>query len=267
LCQLRLMSPYVAKSSGEFTQAIALRSQRSTRLVCFIRKSNQNHVTFSNRGALDTGVETTSINTQTTDHLGLLDAALGYIEQRHWDVALGTEVLRQDGVWSCSCGEAGCAAIGAHPLHRDWQKKISGQPSKAHEWWSAHPRSSIILPTGRVFDVLDVSEEAGCLALARLERSEANIGPVAATPTRRMYFFVLPNSREKLDKVLPGLGWGKTPLDLVCRSAGDYVIAPPSRMGIRGQAQWVRSPSDTNRWLPDIEELLAPLSYACGQHR
>jgi hypothetical protein len=216
---------------------------------------------------LDTGVETTSITKQSTDHLGLLDAALGYIEQRHWDVALGTEVLRQDGVWSCSCGEAGCAAIGAHPLHRDWQKKISGQPSKAHEWWSAHPRSSIILPTGRVFDVLDVSEAAGCLALARLERSEANIGPVAATPTRRMYFFVLPQSKDKLAKVLPGLGWGKSALDLVCRSAGDYVVAPPSRMGLRGQAQWVRPPADTNRWLPDVEELLAPLSYACGLHR
>jgi hypothetical protein len=216
---------------------------------------------------LDTGVETTSINTQTTDHLGLLEAALGYIEQRHWDIALGTEVMRNDGVWSCSCTDPQCAMVGAHPLQRDWQKKISGQPSKAHEWWTAYPRSSIILPTGRVFDVLDVSEAAGCLALARLERSEANIGPVAATPTRRMYFFVLPGSKPKLAKVLPGLGWGKNPLDLICRSVGDYVVAPPSRMGIRGQAQWVRPPADANRWLPDIEEILAPLSYACGLHR
>lgn len=238
-------------------------------MACFVRKSNQNHVTFSNRGALDTGVETTTttINAQTSDHLNLLGTALGYIEQRHWDVALGTEVLRHDGQWSCSCGDQRCPAVGSHPAQRDWQKKISGQPSKAHEWWTAHPRASIILPTGRVFDVLDVSEQAGCLALARLERSEANIGPVAATPTRRMYFFVLPNSRGKLLKVLPTLGWGNVPLDLVCRGAGDYVVAPPSRMGIKGQAQWVRPPADTNRWLPDVEELLAPLSYACGLHR
>lgn len=243
-------------------------------MACFVGKSNQNLVTFPNRGALDTGVETktTTIGAQSTispggDHLNLLEAALGYIERRHWDVALGTEVLRHDGQWSCSCGDPGCAAIGAHPAQRDWRKRISGQPSKAHEWWSAHPRASVILPTGRVFDVLDVSEQAGCLALARLERSEANIGPVAATPTRRMYFFVLPDSRSKLARALPALGWSGADLDLICRGAGDYVVAPPSRMGIRGQAQWVRPPADSNRWLPDAEELLAPLTYACGQQR
>jgi Bifunctional DNA primase/polymerase, N-terminal len=201
------------------------------------------------------------------DHLGLLKAALEYIEDRHWDVVLGTEVRRHDGTWSCSCGNPQCTALGAHPAYRDWQKKISGQPSRAHEWWTAQPQASILLPTGRVFDVLDVSEAAGCLALARLERAGANLGPVAATPTRRMYFFVLPNSRSKVAKVLAGLGWGRTALDLICRGAGDYVVAPPSRMGIRGQAQWVRRPAEANRWLPDAEELLGPLAYSCGLQR
>ncbi|HEV2639735.1 MAG TPA: bifunctional DNA primase/polymerase [Actinocrinis sp.] len=212
-------------------------------------------------------METTRINAQAADHLNLLDAALGYIGQRHWEVALGTEVLRRDGRWSCSCADPRCAAFGAHPARPDWPDQVSGQPSRAHEWWSAQPRASVILPTGRSFDVLEVSEQAGCLALARLERSGANLGPVAATPTRRMYFFVLPNAQAGLAKMLPTLGWGNTPLDLVCRGAGDYVVAPPSRMGVKGQAQWVRPPAETNRWLPDAEELAAPLSYACGQHR
>ena len=201
------------------------------------------------------------------DRLGLLDAALEYIEDRHWDVVLGTSVQRDNGMWSCSCGDRRCAQIGAHPAMRDWQKKISGQPSRAHEWWSVHPQGSIILPTGRAFDVLECSEEAGLLALARLERSGASPGPVAATPTRRLYFFVLPNSRVKVAKALAGLGWGRTALDLACRSAGDYIVAPPSRMGIRGQVQWVRGPADSARWLPDPEEVLAPLAYACGLHR
>jgi hypothetical protein len=31
--------------------------------------------------------------------------------------------------------------------------------------------------------------------------------------------------------------------------------------------QWVRPPGEANRWMPDVEELLAPLAYACGIHR
>jgi hypothetical protein len=205
--------------------------------------------------------------THPQDRLGLLAAALEYIEDRHWDVVLGTSVRRENGQWSCSCGDRRCAQIGAHPAMRDWQKKVSGQPSRAHEWWSTDPQGSIILPTGRAFDVLECSEEAGLLALARLERNGTNPGPVAATPTRRLYFFVLPNSRTKVAKTLAGLGWGRTSLDLACRSAGDYIVAPPSRMGTRGQVQWVRGPADSARWLPDPEEVLAPLAYACGLHR
>jgi hypothetical protein len=198
---------------------------------------------------------------------GLLAAALEYIEDRHWEIALGTSVQRSEGSWSCSCGSPQCAEIGSHPAQRDWQKRISGQPSKAHEWWTATPDASVLLPTGRAFDVLEVSEAAGCLGLARMERAGVNVGPVAATPTRRMYFFVLPNARPKTVKLLATLGWGRTALDLSCRGAGDYIVAPPSRMGVLGHAQWVRRPSETNSWMPDVDELLAPLAYACGLHR
>jgi Bifunctional DNA primase/polymerase, N-terminal len=201
------------------------------------------------------------------DPFGLLAAALEYIGDRHWEVALGTSAERSEGGWSCSCGDKQCAAIGAHPAQHDWQKHSSGQPSKAHEWWASRPTASVLLPTGRAFDVLEVSEAAGCLGLARLERAGVNVGPVAALPTRRMYFFVLPNARAKTVEMLATLGWGRTRLDLVCRGAGDYVVAPPSRMGALGHAQWVRRPSETNSWMPDVEELLAPLAYACGLHR
>jgi hypothetical protein len=231
-------------------------------------------------GGVDTTVETTMTPARTAsartatvpparadEPTGLLAAALEYIEDRHWEIALGTSVQRFEGVWSCSCGNTQCAAIGSHPAHRDWQKRISGQPSKAHEWWPAGSDASVLLPTGRAFDVLEVSEAAGCLALARLERAGVNVGPVAATPTRRMYFFVLPNARPKMGKLLATLGWGRTALDLTCRGAGDYIVAPPSRMGTLGHAQWVRRPAEANRWIPDVDELIAPLAYACGLHR
>lgn len=204
---------------------------------------------------------------RTEDPLGLLAAALEYIEDRHWEIALGTYVQRVDDAWACSCGNPQCPAPGAHPAARDWPKRISGQPSKAHEWWSARPRSAVLLPTGRAFDALEVSEDAGCLALARLERAGVALGPVAATPDRRMYFFILPNARTKMVKLLTALGWGRSPLDLACRGAGEYIVAPPSRMGLLGQAQWVRRPAESNRWMPDVEELIAPIAYACGLHR
>ena len=101
----------------------------------------------------------------------------------------------------------------------------------------------------------------------RNERAGTHPGPVAATPARRLYFLVLPNARAKVAKTLTGLGWGRTTLDLICRGAGDYIVAPPSRMGTRGQVQWVRAPADSARWLPDPEEILAPLAYACALHR
>ncbi|MGH3416126.1 MAG: hypothetical protein ACRDSS_06645, partial [Actinocrinis sp.] len=44
------------------------------------------------------------------DPLGLLTAALEYIEDRHWEIALGTYVQRVGDAWACSCGDSRCAA-------------------------------------------------------------------------------------------------------------------------------------------------------------
>jgi len=31
--------------------------------------------------------------------------------------------------------------------------------------------------------------------------------------------------------------------------------------------QWARRPTPANRWLPDAEELISALAYACGRDR
>lgn len=201
------------------------------------------------------------------DRLGLLAGALGYIEQRHWDVVPGTSAVRADGAWSCSCGATACPTMGAHPAHQDWPKQITAQPSRVHTWWRANPEASVLLPTGRSFDILDVPEQAGCLALARLERSGVSLGPVAATPTRRLYFFVLPGAKAKLPELLVQAGWGRVELDLVCHGEKGWIVAPPSRMGSIGQVQWARPPGDNNRWLPEAAELVPTLAYACARDR
>jgi hypothetical protein len=131
--------------------------------------------------------------------------------------------------------------------------------------WSEYPAASVLLPTGRTFDAIDVPESAGFLALARMERMNLPLGPVTCTPDRRMLFFVLPGAAAKVDDLVRKLGWSAAAIDLSGRGDGDYVAAPPTRIGGRGAVQWARRPTPANRWLPDAEEVICPLAYACGR--
>ncbi|AOT59493.1 MULTISPECIES: bifunctional DNA primase/polymerase [Streptomyces] len=195
----------------------------------------------------------------------LVDSAVRYAEERHWDVFPGTWLETGDGLERCSCGDAACAAPGAHPFREDWAAQATGSPVAARRLWGRHPRASVLLPTGRTFDVLDVPESTGFLALARMERMDVALGPVACGPARRMAFFVLPGAAAKTADLIRGLGWSPAGLDLVAKGEGGYVVAPPTRVGGQGAVQWVRRPTHANRWLPDAEELISPLAYACGR--
>jgi hypothetical protein len=131
--------------------------------------------------------------------------------------------------------------------------------------WQRRPRASVLLPTGRTFDVIYVPESAGLHALARMERMDLPLGPVLSTPDRRLAFFVLPGASAKVPDLLSRLGWSPGSLDLVTRGEGAWVAAPPARTVGGGVAQWARQPTALNRWLPDAAETLGPLAYACGR--
>ncbi|MEU7279089.1 bifunctional DNA primase/polymerase [Streptomyces sp. NPDC045431] len=195
----------------------------------------------------------------------LLDVAVRYAEERHWEVFPGTWLEPVDGTERCSCGEAACPAPGAHPARPDWATQATGSAVAARRMWGKQPRASILLPTGRTFDALDVPEAAGFLALARMERMDLTLGPVTCTPNRRMQFFVLPGGAGKAADLVRKLGWSPTSIDLVAMGEGSYVAAPPTRVGGHGAVQWARRPTPANRWLPDAEELISPLAYACGR--
>ncbi|MFC8583112.1 bifunctional DNA primase/polymerase [Streptomyces sp. NPDC057217] len=195
----------------------------------------------------------------------LLDSAVRYAEERHWDVFPGTWLEAAEGRERCSCGADDCALPGAHASRPDWSTQATGSGVGARRMWSKQPRSSILLPTGRTFDAIEVSESAGFLALARMERMELTLGPVTCSPDRRMYFFVLPGAAAKVTDLVRKLGWIPSSLDLVTRGEGFYVAAPPTRIGGRGAVQWARRPTPANRWLPDAEELISALAYACGR--
>ncbi|MGW1658616.1 bifunctional DNA primase/polymerase [Streptomyces atratus] len=195
----------------------------------------------------------------------LLDAAVRYADERHWDVCPGTWLEAAEGAERCSCGDAGCASPGAHPAGPDWAGRATGSGTAARRMWSKHPGASILLPTGRSFDAIDVPESAGFLALARMERMDVPLGPVTRTPDRRMFFFVLPGTAADVGDLVRKLGWRAVAIDLVGRGDGHYVTGPPTRVGGRGAVQWARRPTSANRWLPDAKELISPLAYACAR--
>jgi Bifunctional DNA primase/polymerase, N-terminal len=135
-------------------------------------------------------------------------------------------------------------------------------------WWLMMPDANVILPTGRVFDVLDVPATAGTTALSRMERSGLRPGPVAMTAEDRACFFVrtrgapddenewwschLDCEPEEVADVT-GLRWH-------CRDS--YVTAPPSRYG-GSSARWLRDPGSHE--LPDGLRLLEVLADACEE--
>jgi hypothetical protein len=82
-----------------------------------------------------------------------------------------------------------------------------------------------------------------------------------------MMFFVLAGGAVKAPALLGQLGWSPASMGLAARGEGQYVAAPPTRVGPRGSAQWVREPTTVARWLPDAEELMPILAYACAQNR
>ncbi|MHB6909162.1 bifunctional DNA primase/polymerase [Streptomyces sp. CB02959] len=194
----------------------------------------------------------------------LIDTAVRYAEERHWEVFPGAWLEHDGDRPRCSCDTVNCPQPGAHPIAPGWAGTATGSATAVRRMWGRHPRASILLPTGRTFEALDVPEMAGCLALARMERLGVALGPVTRTPDRRMLFLVLPGASAKVPDLVRNLGWAPAALDLICRGEGEYIAAPPTRVGSHGAVQWARRPTASNRWLPDAEELISPLAYACA---
>ncbi|GGZ14362.1 bifunctional DNA primase/polymerase [Streptomyces nitrosporeus] len=195
----------------------------------------------------------------------LAEAAAWYAEERRWDVVAGTRLDMVDGSERCSCGRADCAWPGAHPAGPHWAGEATGGAAAARRMWDRQPGASVLLPAGRAFDALDVPESAGFLALARMERMGLPAGPVTRTPDRRTVFLVAPGGAAKAPVLVRSLGWDAGAIGLVGRGEGHYVVAPPTRVGGRGAVQWARPPGRTDHRLPDVQELIGPLAYACAR--
>jgi hypothetical protein len=176
---------------------------------------------------------------------------------------------------ACSCDRLGCPAPGAHPVSPAWQIQATADPVLVGRWWLTSPEANVILVTGRVFDVLDVPASAGMTALARMDSSGVQPGPVALSAGDRALFFVMTRGRPAdedewwschLDSEpepvaeVTGLRWH-------CRDS--YVLAPPSRFGGGAPSRWIREPDSQplrdREPLPDGLRLLEFLADACEE--
>ncbi|HVB45378.1 MAG TPA: bifunctional DNA primase/polymerase [Streptosporangiaceae bacterium] len=201
-------------------------------------------------------------------HAAARYAALG------WPVCAGAQPRdrqsQQTGTGrACSCDRIGCPAPGAHPLSPAWKIQATTDRVVIAHWWSERPQASVLLVTGRFFDVLDVPVTAGLRALRRWERSGTRPGPVALSAQGRALFFVATRAAladddewwschlDCVPEVLPavtGLRWH-------CRDS--YVVAPPSRLSNGMTARWLIEPS--SQPLPDALRLLEVLADACEE--
>jgi hypothetical protein len=170
---------------------------------------------------------------------------------------------------SCSCDRLGCPSPGSHPMSPAWQNVASADPQRIARWWATMPAANVILPTGRVFDVLDVPAEAGLLALSAMERTGMRPGPVAISPGSRAHFFV--RSRGAPDDENE---WWSCHLDCLPEEVADvaglrwhcrdsYVLAPPSRTADGPPGRWLRDPE--THALTDAVPVLELLGDACEQ--
>jgi hypothetical protein len=193
-------------------------------------------------------------------------AALG------WPVCLGTyppsQADRSSGfARSCSCDRLGCPSPGSHPESPAWQSVASADPELVANWWATTPAANVILPTGRVFDVLDVPAGVGTSALTTMERTGVRPGPVAMSPGGRAHFFIRSRGAPADE-----YEWWSCHLDCLPEEVADvaglrwhcrdsYVLAPPSRPAAGPPARWLRDPAAYE--LPDGVGLLEVLADAC----
>ncbi|MCD0452236.1 bifunctional DNA primase/polymerase [Actinocorallia sp. API 0066] len=187
----------------------------------------------------------------------LADAARSYA--RHgWTVVAGASAGADR---ACSCDRIGCPDPAAHPVSAAWGIQATTDPETLTRWWSHRPTANVILPTGRVFDVIDVPATRGQAALAAMTAANIPTGPVAKIGEDRLLFFVAtrgnPADEDEwwschLDSTPetiadnPGMRWH-------CRDS--YVVAPPSTLPTGREVTWLRPPTPTTP-LPDPLRLL-----------
>ena len=182
----------------------------------------------------------------------MVRAALDYA-RKGWRV-LPLHGINEGGFCTCNQG-ASCGSPGKHPLVGDWRNVATTDEKAIAAWFDRWPRANLGLVTGEVFDVIDIDSDEGVEQL-KLALSSDQLRALSATPHVRTgressgwHYYVSPTGLRQGAKLLPGV-------DL--RSAGGYVVAPPSRH-VSGQIYRFTSAGSSAALVAAPEPLLVAL--------
>jgi Bifunctional DNA primase/polymerase, N-terminal len=165
-----------------------------------------------------------------------------------WPVVPGT--YPEGSTW---IGRTGAPQNGPVPLHDDWFELASTGPESVGNLWCGRP-FSLLLATGLVLDVLDLSAELGRRTAAEL-RHVGLPAPIAATPTGRWLFPVV--TGEPLCAVLADHP------EVVLHGRGSWVPLPPTPF-VHGVVHWRVKPDVSGWHVPrssDVQQAILDALY------
>lgn len=136
-----------------------------------------------------------------------------------------------------ACDRATCWATSCHPLLPDWERNTA-----SGDWWQDKPHS-VLLPTGRAFDAIDVPFLVGS-AVGQTS------GPVIITPAGRWIFLV--QTGTPLRPVLADRP------DVVLHALGSWIPAPPTVLP-EGKVRWHITPHQAEWQLPSADDVQVAL--------
>lgn len=174
----------------------------------------------------------------------MISTALNYAK-RGWRV-LPVHYPTAEG--RCSCGEAGCPAVGKHPMIGGWSDDATTEPTTIQRWYKSWPKANIGLAFGAESGIVDIEVDPRSGGDRNLPRLEAKLGKLPATLSYRSggggrhRLYIYPHGQRirkatHIGRDLLSIDPKKpTGIDIV--SDGGQAVAPPSRHVSGKTYQW-----------------------------
>jgi hypothetical protein len=189
----------------------------------------------------------------------MLKAALYYAKHALPVFPVWPVIEYQPGKYVCTCSKGlRCdQKPGKHPMGMlvpHGCLEATTDPDKIRHWWTCRPDANIGAAGGKFF-MLDVDlDKGGWASRVELQKKNGNLPPTWRARTGSggfHYYFRAPDGVE-LKNTVSGIGQG---LDV--RTAGGYVVAPPSNHVSGGTYEWEWWPhltplADLPKWLTEI---------------
>lgn len=121
------------------------------------------------------------------------------------------------------------------PATRHGFKDATTDPHRIRQWWTKHPQSNIGLPTGHMFDVIDIDVPEGVPTLTQLAGEDLSVHGQVCSASGGTHLYITPTGRGNHTRWMPGTDY---------RGKGGYVVGAPSWLGRRGTSwSWLHQPS------------------------